>query len=86
MPTRILLRVGPVELTAELNDSPTSKTFSSHLPLEVRMSRWGEEYYGSCGLSAPLSPDAREEMAVGELAFWPPGQALCVFFGTPAPM
>ena len=51
------------------------------------MSRWGDEYYGS--LNDPLdlaeSADAREAMVVGELAYWPPGNALCIFFGpTPA--
>jgi hypothetical protein len=85
MPERISLYIGPVELTAELNDSPAAQAFLSHLPLEFSMSRWGDEYYGSCGVSVELAPEAREEMEVGELAFWPPGQALCVFFGpTPA--
>jgi hypothetical protein len=57
------------------------------LPATIRLSRWGDEYYGS--LPKPLNvdeaPDAREEMAVGEIAYWPPGNALCLFFGpTPA--
>ena len=85
MPERSRLRTGTVELTAELNDSPAAQALLSSLPLEISMSRWGEEYYGGCGVSAPLEEEAREEMEVGELAFWPPGQALCVFFGpTPA--
>lgn len=49
------------------------------------MSRWGDEYYGDCGINVDLSPDAREVMEVGELAVWPTGRALCIFFGlTPA--
>ena len=36
-------------------------------------------------LALEEAPDAREAMAVGELAYWPPGNALCLFFGpTPA--
>ena len=37
------------------------------------------------GLDIGQSADAREEMAVGELAYWPPGNALCIFFG-PTPV
>lgn len=85
MPERIRLCIGTAEFTGELNDSPASRALLSCLPLEFRMSRWGDEYYGNCGVSVELAPEAREEMEVGELALWPPGQALCVFFGpTPA--
>ncbi|MBA7483348.1 hypothetical protein ES707_18862 [subsurface metagenome] len=49
------------------------------------MSRWGDEYYGDCGLDVKEEPQARTLMKVGELAVWPPGSALCIFFGpTPA--
>jgi hypothetical protein len=49
------------------------------------MSRWGEEYYGDCGLAVELDDSAREIVEVGEIAYWPPGSALCFFFGpTPA--
>jgi uncharacterized protein len=87
MPTAITFRVGTLELTGHLNDSPTAQAIAALLPANVRLSRWGDEYYGS--LPKPLkideAPDAREEMTVGELAYWPPGNALCVFFGpTPA--
>jgi uncharacterized protein len=87
MPTPINIRIGSLELTGELNNSATAKALAAMLPTTVRLSRWGDEYYGD--LSQPLnlreSPDAREEMTVGELAYWPPGNALCIFFGpTPA--
>ena len=74
-----------VELTAQLNDSPSAKALVQNLPLELQMTRWGDEYYGACGVSVQEGPDARELMEVGELAIWPPGSALCIFFGpTPA--
>jgi hypothetical protein len=85
MPHRISLRFETVDLTGELDDSASTQALLALLPVEVRMSRWGDEYYGNCGVSVALAPDAREEMEIGELALWPPGQALCVFFGpTPA--
>ena len=71
--------------TARLNDSPAATQLLEALPLKLRMSRWGEEYYGDCGLAIELDDGAREIVEVGEIAYWPPGSALCFFFGpTPA--
>jgi len=83
--TEVLLRVGTLALRACLDDSPSAKALCALLPLELSMRRWGDEYYGECGVDIPLSDDARQEMAVGDLAIWPAGRALCIFFGpTPA--
>jgi hypothetical protein len=85
MPTPIKIKIGTLELPAELNESPTAKKLISLLPLEFSMSRWGDEYYGDCGIKTVVSQDARDVMEVGELAVWPTGNALCIFFGpTPA--
>jgi hypothetical protein len=87
MPTAIQILVEGQVLPGELNDSETAKALLGRLPLRIRMSRWGDEYYGSIGepLDVAPAPDARDEMAVGELAYWIPGNALCIFFGpTPA--
>lgn len=87
MPTRIRFVVEGKEWFGELNDSETSLALLKRLPLVLRMNRWGDEYYGDIGEKLDVRParDAREEMALGELAYWMPGNALCVFFGrTPA--
>jgi hypothetical protein len=85
MPTPIKIKIGTLELSAEMNDSPTARKLISLLPVEFSMSRWGDEYYGDCGIRTVLSQDARDIMEVGELAVWPTGNALCIFFGpTPA--
>ena len=85
MAERIKITSGEVELTADLNESVSAKALLEKLPLELRMSRWGDEYYGDCGVSVEEGPEARDLMEVGELAIWPPGSALCIFFGpTPA--
>jgi hypothetical protein len=81
----IKIKIGTLELSAELNDSPTARKLMSLLPVELNMSRWGDEYYGDCGIKTALSQDSRDIMEVGELAVWPAGNALCIFFGpTPA--
>src|SRR4030066_2260034 len=85
MPTPIKIKIGTLELSAELNESSTAKKLISLLPLVFSMTRWGDEYYGDCGIKTVLSQDARDVMEVGELAVWPTGNALCIFFGpTPA--
>ena len=86
MPTEIRLTIGDVTLDATLNDSETAQAIAAQLPTTVRMSRWGDEYYGSIGdVNVGEASDARDLMEIGELAYWPPGSALCIFFGpTPA--
>jgi uncharacterized protein len=89
MPTPITVTIGTLQLAGQLDDSPTARALIALLPLSIRMSRWGDEYYGALPkkLGIGQAADAREEMAVGELAYWPPGNALCIFFGpTPVSM
>jgi hypothetical protein len=85
MSQTITITIQNRSFTAELNDGPAAKQLLEALPLKLRMSRWGDEYYGDCGLAIALDHSAREIVEVGEIAYWPPGSALCFFFGpTPA--
>ena len=85
MSPKITITIQNQRFTAQLNDSPAAKQLLDALPLKLRMSRWGEEYYGDCGLAVELDDSAPEIVEVGEIAYWPPGSALCFFFGpTPA--
>lgn len=85
---RITISIGTDLLEAQLNDCDLAKQLAHLLPAEIQMSRWGDEYYGTCGLASSDPPDmstSREIMQVGEIAYWPSGDALCFFFGqTPA--
>ena len=85
MAKQIQITVTGNTTTAQLNESDTARAFFDKLPMAISMSRWGDEYYGDCGLNVQLEQGAREEMEVGELAIWPQGNAFCIFFGpTPA--
>ena len=85
MSQTIVVTIQDQGFTARLNDSPAAKQLLDALPMKLRMSRWGEEYYGDCGLAVELDDSAPEIVEVGEIAYWPPGSALCFFFGpTPA--
>ena len=85
MGQKIEIDIDGQRVPAELNDSTTAKLFAETLPATISLSRWGDEYYGGCGVNTAEAEDAREIMEVGELAYWAPGSAFCIFFGpTPA--
>jgi len=82
---RIRITAGDVSLEAELNDSATAKKLLESLPISGSGNRWGDEIYFSIPVSADQEAGARAEMEVGEIAYWPPGSAFCIFWGpTPA--
>ena len=82
---RIRIIAGKVSVEAILNDSPTATKIWEALPIDGRGSTWGDEIYFSIPVEAKQEKDAREIVAVGELGYWPPGSAFCIFFGrTPA--
>jgi hypothetical protein len=78
---RIRITAGTVGADATLNDSPTATRIWDALPIERRGNTWGEEIYFSLPVEATPERDAREIVAVGELGYWPPGTAFCIFFG-----
>jgi hypothetical protein len=85
MAKKIIIKFGEREVTAELNNSISAELFYKTLPAELSMTRWGDEYYGNCGISIEQEKEARTDMEIGEIALWPEGSALCIFFGpTPA--
>lgn len=83
--TLITITVASTTLHAELNESATAQQIKSVLPIEGVANRWGEEIYFHIPVSATEAPDARSEVEVGTLAYWPPGNAFCIFFG-PTPV
>jgi len=85
MKRRITIAVGSDRWHADLNDTATALAILEILPLEGRASRWGGEIYFSIPVAAALESGARDVVQPGELGFWPPGNAFCIFFGrTPA--
>ena len=74
-----------VSLPAELNDSPTARRVWEALPIEGRANTWGDEIYFEIPVIADQEPDARAQVEVGTLGYWPIGHAFCIFFG-PTPV
>ncbi len=85
MTRRITIIAGKARFQAQLNDTATALAIMEALPIEARANRWGGEIYFSIPVDAVPETGAREVLQPGEIGYWPPGSAFCVFFGrTPA--
>lgn len=84
MAKSITIRVGDVALDAELNNTETAGAIWDALPIRSSGSTWGDEIYFQIQVEADLE-DGQETVEIGDLGYWPPGSAFCLFFGrTPA--
>lgn len=84
MARRLRISAGGVVAVADLNESRTADLIWQALPIEARGSTWGEEIYFSIPVNMS-EDDSQSVVALGDIAYWPPGKAFCVFFGsTPA--
>lgn len=81
----ITISVEGISLSAELNESDTAQKIWNVLPIEGRANTWGDEIYFEIPVVTEQEPNARADVEVGELGYWPVGHAFCIFFGpTPA--
>lgn len=72
----------------EINDELAPKTVSSFLkclPLDVKINSWGEELYTNEIPMTIGAENAKSLVDLMDVAYWPPGKALCLFFG-PTPI
>ena len=74
-----------LEMIADLLDSPTANAVAGALPIETTTNAWGDEHYFGIPVQEDAEPGASAVVQLGELVYWPPGNAFCIFFGpTPA--
>jgi len=85
MPVKIKIAIKDIVLEAELFDTATAKAVAASLPIEAKPNEWGDEFYFEIPVSMPLDDSATTKVSVGDIGYWPPGNALAIFFG-PTPM
>ncbi|MEM1538319.1 MAG: cyclophilin-like fold protein [Candidatus Nezhaarchaeales archaeon] len=71
------------EITLEENPK-TAQAVVSALPFESTVERWGDEVYFVIPVRVEAE-NARINVKVGEIAYWPEEPSLCIFFG-PTPV
>ena len=83
--TKLILKIGPISLIAELLDTPTAKEILKHVPFTSSASTWGDEVYFNTPITTSEEADAKDIIDAGELAFWAEGSCIAVGFG-PTPI
>jgi hypothetical protein len=82
---KLRIQAGAVSTTATLDDSSTAQAIWHALPIEAAAETWGDEIYFRIPVALEAGPEARAVVEAGDLGYWPPGRAFCIFFGpTPA--
>jgi hypothetical protein len=82
---KIRITVGRVTLEAELFDTECAQAIAKTLPINATPNQWGDEFYFSVNVTAPLDETATRSVKAGDIGYWPPGNAIAIFFG-PTPL
>ena len=81
---KIVIHVAGHTLEGELNESATAGAIYDALPFEGMGQTWGDEVYFRIPVIAGPE-NAVPSVEFGDIGYWPPGNALCIFYGpTPA--
>jgi len=84
MKRQIRIKAGAVIALAELYNTKTADAIWQALPLGGNINTWGEEIYFTIPVKMELE-EGQQVVNSGDLGYWPPGSAFCIFFG-PTPM
>jgi len=79
---------GLESITIELDDTNSPKTcasFIKSLPFSVNAHIWGEEIYTDESPITQPEENAKDLVELNDVAYWPNGRAICLFFG-PTPI
>ena len=89
MKKKILVDIQGLEnITIELDDTFSPKTCKSiidSLPFSVNAHVWGEEIYTDESPISQSEENAKDLVSINDVAYWPSGKAVCLFFG-PTPI
>ena len=80
MKRKIKIVAGKLELEAWLNETKTATKVFEALPITSAVNTWGDEIYFTIPVDAGPE-DAKELVSLGDIGYWPPGKAMCLFFG-----
>jgi hypothetical protein len=82
---KIKVTIRDIVLYGELYDTGTANAVAGILPLDAIPEEWGDEFYFEIPVEMPLDKSATTRVKIGDIGYWPPGNALAIFFG-PTPI
>ncbi len=72
------------EIALELDSESSPNTvndFIEKLPFTVRFNVWGDEIYTSESPITQSEENAKSIVELNDVAYWPTGKAICLFYG-----
>ena len=89
MKHRMIMEIkGSLSAVLELDDSFSPNTvseFVDRLPFTVNLNIWGDEIYTSESPISHSEENAKATVSLNDVAYWPTGRAVCLFYG-PTPL
>lgn len=76
--------IGEVYVELTMRNQKTAEAIINATPFESRVNLWGDEIYFRTPVKVGQEVGS-EVVELGDVAYWPPGDALCIFFG-PTPV
>ncbi|MBN1940571.1 MAG: hypothetical protein JW772_00150 [Candidatus Diapherotrites archaeon] len=80
---RLKVSIGEIPLFAQANNAnpQTLEAVLKHLPIEGEANLWGQEAYFYIGFDIAQENAKKEPLVLGEIAFWPEGSRIVIFWG-----
>jgi hypothetical protein len=71
---------GTIEALITGENPKTAKAIWGALPVKAKINTWGDEIYFKIPVIVEKE-NPKELVEMGDIAYWPPGNAFCIFFG-----
>jgi len=81
---KIKIKAGNVEVKGELKETSLAEKIFISLPFSSKANIWGDEIYFEIPVDEKVKNGVKE-VEKGDIAYWPDGKCMCLFFG-PTPI
>ena len=79
--SKLYIKIGDLSIEVIPRNTLTAKKIIENLPFKGKAEKWGKEYYFYTNLNLPLETNAKQIISLGEIAYWPKGDAIAIGYG-----